>query len=254
MRILIKMHTEAIGMYLTINYNHALSSIIYETLNTSSKHIPSFLNNKEHLLDNDKFRLFTFSNLFFNKYKIEDQTIKICDNTIHWYISSPIKEFILNLTRMLLKQHYITINNIKFVVDKVIELRTPTIKDNMRFKALSSLTVSALTQNEDKPIYYIRHYDPEFSDAVKENLIKKHKQIKGYEPQDTTFKLEFDNEYITKRFGKIQKKITCKGIDIIGVLSPFRATGNPELIKIGYEAGFGEKGCKGFGMAEIITE
>ena|GEM_PF-6212384 len=35
------------------------------------------------------------------------------------------------------------------------------------------------------------------------------------------------------------------------ILAPFTARGPVELLQIGYEAGFGEKGSMGFGMAEV---
>ncbi len=33
-------------------------------------------------------------------------------------------------------------------------------------------------------------------------------------------------------------------------MSPFEVAGSPELIEIGYAAGFGEKGSMGFGMVK----
>ena len=53
---------------------------------------------------------------------------------------------------------------------------------------------------------------------------------------------------MNKKSGKITKKINFKNTEIIGFMAPFEVTGNPELIEIGYEAGFGEKGSIGCGM------
>lgn len=45
--------------------------------------------------------------------------------------------------------------------------------------------------------------------------------------------------------------IDYKGIKIRGVMAPFTARGNVELLKLGYSAGFGEKNSLGFGMVEV---
>ncbi|MBN2244972.1 MAG: CRISPR-associated endoribonuclease Cas6, partial [Candidatus Aminicenantes bacterium] len=43
-----------------------------------------------------------------------------------------------------------------------------------------------------------------------------------------------------------------KGINIKAFEAPFIIRANPELIKIGYQCGFGEKNSAGFGCVEII--
>jgi CRISPR-associated endoribonuclease Cas6 len=57
---------------------------------------------------------------------------------------------------------------------------------------------------------------------------------------------------------RVTKKITINEngrfpIDVIGIQAPFTIEGDPELIKVGYECGFGEKNSMGFGMAEVST-
>ena len=49
------------------------------------------------------------------------------------------------------------------------------------------------------------------------------------------------------------KLIDYKGIKIRGWFMHFTIQGNSELIRIGYEAGFGENNSAGFGMVEVQT-
>lgn len=42
-----------------------------------------------------------------------------------------------------------------------------------------------------------------------------------------------------------------RGIKVRGWLAPFTVEGSPELIELGYEAGFGSRNSMGFGMAEV---
>jgi CRISPR-associated endoribonuclease Cas6 len=50
-------------------------------------------------------------------------------------------------------------------------------------------------------------------------------------------------------FKKIDKNITTK---IKGFEAPFKINADPELIKIGYDCGFGNGGSMGLGCVEII--
>ena len=112
--------------------------------------------------------------------------------------------------------------------------------------------------------HYIRPWEDGFSKAVEQNLVKKYRLVYGKEPdgyiknsdniyenQDMLkFKITIDNDYMNKKSGKITKKINFKNTEIIGFMAPFEVTGNPEIIGIGYEAGFGEKGSIGCGMVK----
>lgn len=102
--------------------------------------------------------------------------------------------------------------------------------------------------------HYLRPWEDGFSEAIKNNLIKKYKLIHGKDVADAAFSIKIDTEYMNRRSGKITKNINFKGTNIIGFMAPFEVTGNPELIRIGYEAGFGEKGSMGFGMIKETVQ
>jgi CRISPR-associated endoribonuclease Cas6 len=77
--------------------------------------------------------------------------------------------------------------------------------------------------------------------------------LHGKDSGDTDFKIIIDEDYVKRKNGKITKNINFKGTNIIGFMAPFEVTGSPELIEVGYEAGFGEKGSMGFGMVKEIV-
>jgi len=85
------------------------------------------------------------------------------------------------------------------------------------------------------------------------NLVKKYKLLAGEDIKASEFKVKIDTDCMNNKAGKIIKKINFKGTDIIGFMAPFEVSGSPELIEVGYEAGFGEKGSMGFGMVKIIV-
>ena len=53
---------------------------------------------------------------------------------------------------------------------------------------------------------------------------------------------------------RCSKLIEFKDVRIRGWMAPFTAWGNPELIRLGYEAGFSANNSTGFGMVGIRQE
>jgi CRISPR-associated endoribonuclease Cas6 len=48
--------------------------------------------------------------------------------------------------------------------------------------------------------------------------------------------------------------IDIRGTLIRGVMAPFITTGSTELIRTGYEVGFGERGSMGFGCTTVLLD
>ncbi|MCI4626847.1 MAG: CRISPR-associated endoribonuclease Cas6 [Candidatus Magnetoovum sp. WYHC-5] len=196
--------------------------------------------------------IFTFSNLIAKSYSIENDVILFKHERLVWYISSPVRELLDVLVDAVLHKNnsIIHIGNEELSIEEVSYVKDPRFTNIMAFTTLSPLTVSKRVENNY--IHYIRYNESDFADAIKTGLINKYRLIYGYEPRDTGFGFEFDRKYIERREGKIQKKIQFLKNNIIAYKAPFVISGNPELIKLGYEAGFGERCNMGFGMAKII--
>jgi CRISPR-associated endoribonuclease Cas6 len=222
--------------------------------------------------------------LMCSKVKIKDEKIGFLNKRIQWQISSPVDEFIQHLIMGIFAEgQEIEIgpedNVIKLVIEKVETLPGPEFKESMRFTCLSPITVSSIVspfhrstqawnretvepgtwnggtwnmeQWNDSKCYYLRPWEEGFSEAIKNNLIKKYRLIYGKDINDAHFEIKIDPVYMNKRAGKIIKNINFKDTNIIGFMAPFEVRGSPELIEVGYEAGFGEKGSMGFGMVKI---
>jgi CRISPR-associated endoribonuclease Cas6 len=110
--------------------------------------------------------------------------------------------------------------------------------------------------------YYFRCTDDllEPSRILNDNLKTKYELVTSHSAGEKQIQFCWDKEYIhmAENNGKrLTRKQTIKSgsreqTDIIGNLLPFTISGSEELIKIGLEAGFGEKNSMGFGLAEII--
>jgi CRISPR-associated endoribonuclease Cas6 len=237
-----------------INYNHFLTSAIYSYLAKDDKKYSSRL----HGLNSYKF--FTFSWLQVEKKKVERYFIKILSDKVLWYISSPSKEFINTFANGLMKIGYLQIGSTLFELQQVEVLPEVDINSEMRFICLSPIVVTTKKYYNGKLVKY--YYKPEddqeeIAERIKNNLIKKYESfyninVKGNDNDnavvDITF--NFDQRYLPKAKVLVHYVKGNLDIKIPAIMCPFAVKGNRELIKFGYECGFGELNSAGFGMVK----
>ncbi|MCL5792204.1 MAG: CRISPR-associated endoribonuclease Cas6 [Deltaproteobacteria bacterium] len=247
---------------LQVNYNYFLTSLIYNIIEHSSKDYSHFLHDTGYRLGGSKngFKLFTYSMLQGADARVKGDIITFGKGQVSWYLSSPINDFLQHLITGAFAQGQEieigpklntldkSIGSNRFLIERVETLNTPVFNKSMHFTCLSPITVSTVLK--DLNCHYLRPWEEGFADAIKNNLIKKYKLVYGKDIADADFKVTIDTAYMNKKSGKITKNINFKGTNIIGFMAPIEVAGNPELIEIGYEAGFGEKGSMGFGMVK----
>jgi CRISPR-associated endoribonuclease Cas6 len=243
------------GVRLPINYNDKLAGVIYQFLNQSDPEYAFFLHENGYTVEEKHFKLFTFSQLMAKVRKpVEDEQI-FFGSMLTWYVSSPKESFLTNFAASLMENGVLQIGTQQFRVLDVEATRTPRFQRQMKFKCLSPIVMSTKREwNGELAAHYCLHDDPEFSELVRRNLVRKYEAIYGRPPKDDSFEMKFDEAYIRKRNGRVTRLIRYKAIDIRGVLCPFFAAGNPELMLAGYECGFGDKNSAGFGMVEVGGE
>jgi CRISPR-associated endoribonuclease Cas6 len=135
-------------------------------------------------------------------------------------------------------------------LEMVEALGTPVFGERERFTCLSPI-VSAVPR-EDGKTYYLRPSDAAFSDAVRANLLWKHRLLHGGPPEDDRLLLEFDAAYLADpKHREGTKLVTFKGIQIKGAFAPFMLTGSAALMQTAWDCGLGEKNSIGFGMIEM---
>jgi len=237
---------------LPINYNYFLSSAIYKTLNRSDPEYAFFLHEEGYTTEKGKkFKLFTFSQLQARKRHILGEKIRFL-STVTWYVSSPSETFLGNFAAALLEQRHLFVADTKLRLKDLYIPKEPKFFEKMNFTCLSPITISTVRERDgEKVLHYCRPDEEDFQEKVYQNLMGKFKVLYQESPPQTDFKMEFDQDYVKKKKGRITKLVTFKEVDIIGVMSPFTIETDPRLIKIGYECGFGDKNSAGFGMVEV---
>ena len=239
------------GIDLPINYNHFLTGVIYQFLKGSDPEYADFLHQDGYESENRRFKLFTFSQLMAKQREIRGSQIHF-RSLLTWFVSSSQEPFLENFAAALIQHGIIQIQHHRLRVQDVEVLRQPRFGPQMHFRCLSPITMSTMRERDSRlSTHYCLPDDPQFSDLVRQNLIRKYHTVYRHPPPDESFAMTFDQTYIDNKNGRVTRLVNYKGIRIRGVVSPFHVVGTPELIRVGYECGFGDKNGAGFGMVEI---
>ena len=237
---------------------------MYKWIDTSSPDYAAFLHEKGFHIESTvkRFKHFCFSQLIIPNRKVSNGHIHILSPTIEWFISIPVEETLKHFALGLFekKEFYIEREENRFFVERVEIIPEPTWTRCMKFRMLSPLTVSVPEERSGKLIpHYLRPDDPRLKDALRSNILNKYASLYGSQLQDREFRCSLDERFIAQRGGpqKISKLITIKQghkseTKVRGFMCPLTIEGNPQLIKLAYESGLGEKGSLGFGMVEVV--
>lgn len=236
--------------HLPLNYNHAVASLIYDTLGQASTEFAARLHDEGFTSDGRSFKLFTFSRLNARRSRVKENQLLLEDPTITLKISSPVAEFIKHFVTGLFQRESFHITGARFTLQQAETLPTPTFTERMSFRALSPITESV--RDEQGGIRFLAPED-EWSEIMRRNLLRKYHALHGHAPIDDRLRWTWDQAYLddaNRRGRRASSLIDIRGIKIRGWLAPFAVEGSAELIEIGYEAGFGARNSMGFGMAE----
>lgn len=249
------------GREIPINYYYQLSSAIYGMLEKSSPEFSKFLHDEGYKVEKKKYKLFSFA-LELTNMKIANNAIWLNDKHTTLYISFPdFNTFLENLVTGTIKTSSFYLGRTHLLIEEFETCPPPDFTNDMKFKLMSPMVLSTCSDNgEGMRQHYLRYYEDinEQSRILTQNLRNKYWLINNREVNGEV-SIEWDSDYISRmeqRGRRLTKLITIpkdgKDIQIKGNVIPFRLKGEPELMKIGYECGFGEKNSMGFGMAEEV--
>ena len=240
-----------------------MSSAVYKLLQFGTPKFSEFLHNTGYQVGNKTYKLFSFA-LLLQKYQTTEKGINLISPYLTLIISSPIiKDFFkgILLGSFASKEIELDIDRKQYIfsIEQIEEVPNPDFRENMKFSLLSPLIVSTMKEhNGELSQYFLRANDNPgmFTDIINKNLANKYELYHPEKYNGKGINFSFDDEYIKRKKGKVSKKISLKirgnTINVIGVNSPFYIEGDPELIKVGYECGFGEKNSMGFGLAKNV--
>lgn len=233
------------------NYNHSVAALIYEIVGRASTDFATRLHNEGYSVDGRRFKLFTFSRIGAHHIRIQDGQLLIEDSTVTLQISSPIREFAEHFISGLFRSETFNIAGARFTLVQAETMPAPAFVSQMSFRALSPITESV---RDERGCGRFLSPEDDWSPFIERNLVRKYLALNGRPPTDQRLRWTWDQEYLAKvsRRGLKASVLThIRGIKVRGWLAPFAVKGSPELIRLGYEAGFGARNSMGFGMADV---
>ena len=259
---------KADGSTLSPNYFYSLSSAIYKLLHLGSHEFASFLHDIGYKLNGRTYKLFCFA-MRFDSIKIINGEIHMLEKGANLYITSPlIEEFIRNFIIGTFEEQKIEISDSRikctFIISQVQSQPEPDFQEINYFKMLSPMVLSTVEERDNNLHQHFFRYNEDINEinrVFNQNLKNKYKLLYNSDYTGDDLILIWDKDYITKKLAegkRLTKKISItkndeRPVEIIANEIPFTLSGNKELIKVGYECGFGEKNSMGFGLGETIS-
>lgn len=234
-----------------INYQYALSSFIYSKIQTSDSEYSKWLHENGYQSGSKKFKLFTFSMLNIPERKVEFNKLRILSDSMELTVSmvsnKTIEHFIIGMFENQKMRIYDQNTEAEFIIRTVEMIPEPEFKSNMTFKTISPVILTKRTiHNEKESMLYMNPADADYAMYLQNNLSEKFNAF--YKTENRNLKidsLKILSEVKSKLI--IIKERSTDETRVRGFVCKFSIEGDAELLKIGYEAGFGKSCSLGFG-------
>lgn len=241
MRLKISLTSNNSNYLIPYNYNYILSAIIYRKI--------ANLDLAAKLHFSKDFKFFTFSQIYFSKWKRNKQGFISLDGKLSFYISSPNEQLIKSLVEGHLENTEVSFKGNKLLVEQIELLKKPKFMKKMRMKTMSPISASIKREVDGKlKIWDLGPGDERFYEGVQKNLINKYVTFYGDYDDNKWIKIKPDMKTAKKR------RIEIKGDFHRGYMMKFEIEADPRLIEFAYDCGLGERNSMGFGMLEAIVK
>jgi len=246
MRINVELRTTSDAI-LPWSYNGLLQGVLYSIMRRGEPQIASFLHDSGFFSDGKTYKLITFSLLRFGSFESQRDGIRVLGEA-QWDVSSPVNALIEALVLGLLAEGEIRLGRSIFRIERVQVVPEPEFSERMTFATISPICASTGMRDEQGS-FKKRFLSPSESDfwrVINENLKRKAALITGEEPHgDVRFDVLDEPR---------SKLLEINGVQVRGWMMRFETAGPVELLRAGYQAGFGERNAQGFGMVREIKK
>ena len=225
---------------LPINYNHVMQASLIAWLN--NEEYQKFLHDCGYEYENRTFKMYSYSKIF-GTFRIDKENKKIIFfDSIYFYISSYDRSFVEYLGRNIITENKLNLVGNLLSLEK-FECIVEKVEEECMVKTLSPITVysTLMGQNGKKKTYYYSPFECEFSELIKNNLIKKFEAFNCKKLESYDFEITPIKETLKESI------ILYKGFIVKGWNGVFKLKGNKELIEVALNAGLGSKNSQGMG-------
>jgi CRISPR-associated endoribonuclease Cas6 len=249
---------------LPLNYQYPVSSWIYKTIHASNSDFSRWLHQQGYTLENKRFKLFTFSDIFIRpRWKRFGDRIAIYSGRselqLSFYVDEAVEHFIIGLFQNQRFSLGDRRSKAGFEVQTVERLADPEFTPEMSFRTLSPICLSR-TISDKNHAEYIYPHDSDYPVYFFDNLLYKYMAVTEEEISFETVKAEmqqrqpFTLEVLDDPVSRLIKirADTPQETSVRGYFYRFKITAPVELLELGYHAGFGEKNSTGFGFCDLV--
>lgn len=228
------------NLKIPFNYNHILSSIIYNKI--------ADLDLAYRLHSSNSFKFFTFSQLTVKNKEIIENYIIAKDGIISFYLSSPSDELIRNFTYGFIEDEVKFLNE-ELNVIKIEVLRMPDFSEITHFRTISPIIIRSKKEVDGEIKIWDLPPSDKFFRGIEANLIKKYCIFNKIDSTDKKIKAYSEMAHVKRKRISINKgsQTTYHRAYMMDLI----LEGDVELIKFAYDVGIGEKSSVGFGMVKL---
>jgi CRISPR-associated endoribonuclease Cas6 len=234
-------------VFLPWDYLDWLGGLFYRAMERGIPKLARDVHDRGFIGGGKRYKLVTFSLLYPEQYEKTGQGLRV-HNRLRWWVASPLESFIEAVALGLLTCPEVRLGPHTLHVGQIGVVLPPTFSETMELATLSPILVSTGERGASGAFHkrFLSPQEPDFVRVLVDNLKRKSEAMHGEAVEGN---LQF--EWLNKPKSKLMK---VKDVRVRGWMMTFRISGPVELVRIGYDAGFGERNAQGFGMVCTAEE
>lgn len=255
-KIILSVCPEAFGTVLPISYQFELAACVNRLLTSNGERYQKWLyTNGLGPEDNLRQKLYSISNLYIPKIRVEGDRLNIGVPRVQFWLSFWPKNETESFVRQCVENQEVVLGDrrskVMFVVESVNMVSPIEFGEVMEYMTLSPFVMIGMRPN--RCLEYLSPENPVFFQFAVEELIERYERLhRSLYTGSREYKVELLSP--VKRKGVCIRQYTPREMKVIGYMFRFRLTMAPELQQLAYETGLGDKINFGFGYLELLNK
>lgn len=260
MRFKIYLRQKKEGQLIPYNYQYYISSFIYDTISRADRHFAGWLHDEAYTNGNKKFKLFTFSKLNIPRFEQEGNHLKIASSDVYLTLTMLIDKIAEKVVAGLFEEQKLTIFNgdvrADFHIKFIEQIPEPAFTETMYLRTISPVLLKKKeTTGGNEKVIFLRPDDEDYLQYLRTNLEAKYKVSSQQADSVAINNGTIESFKVLNGYKASLIKIKEGKPDEVMLKAynyHFEIKGSPELIRIGYQSGFGINNSLGFGCVEVL--